>query len=243
MKTKTKILFFALTFSLSSATLQPARAGLFSMSAKDEAKLGAQAARQIESQVRLVRGPVADWVNIVGQRLAKVSNPEWKYSFRVIDSPEINAFALPGGYVYVYTGLRKVAQTDDELAAVLAHEITHAEQHHIARQYKKSATRGAILGVLSAVIGLPQGAQQVVGLVDLAIGQKYSRADEYEADKLGLKRMARAGFKPTAMISLLENLDKEEASDGGWFASHPEGGKRVAAAQHELALLKPQNEK
>ena len=73
-----------------------------------------------------MHGPVEDWVQAVGQRLAQVSDPKWKYCFRVIDSPEVNAFALPGGYVYVFTGLRKVVQTDDELAAVLAHEITHA---------------------------------------------------------------------------------------------------------------------
>ena len=238
MKTKAnRWRIFALGCVLCSASVHPARAGLFSISAKDEAKLGADAARQIESQTRIVHGPVADWVNIIGQRLAKVSNPEWKYSFRVIDSPEINAFALPGGYVYVYTGLRKVVQSDDELAAVLAHEITHAEQHHLAKQYKKSATRGAILSIFSIAVGLPELGQQVLGIADLAIGQKYARHDESEADNLGVKRMIRAGFDPHGMETLLEKLSKEDASSDQldrWFSDHPEGLKRVAAVKQEL---------
>ncbi len=241
MKTKsTSWRVLVLGFVVCSAGVHPARAGLFSISPKEEAKLGADAARQIESQVRIVHGPVADWVNIIGQRLAKVSNPEWKYSFRVIDSPEINAFALPGGYVYVYTGLRKVAQTDDELAAVLAHEITHAEQHHLAKQYKKSATRGAILGIFSMAVGLPDLGQQVLGLADLAVGQKYARGEELEADNLGVKRMVRAGFDPHGMETLLDKLSKEDQSSNQldrWFADHPEGAKRVAAVQKELGEI------
>lgn len=238
----------ALSVLVCGASVRPARAGLFSMSPKEEAKLGAQAARQIESQARIVHGPVADWVNIVGQRLAKVSNPEWKYSFHVIDSPEINAFALPGGYVYVYTGLRKVAQTDDELAAVLAHEITHAEQHHTAKQYKKSATRGAILGIFSMAVGLPQIGQQVVGLLDTAVGQKYARGDELQADNLGLKRMVRAGFNPQGMETLLQKLSKEDGSQSQfdrWLSDHPQGAKRVAAVEEELKevpLLQAKND-
>ena len=238
LKTKPlKTPIFALGLVLCGANVSPARAGMFSISAREEAKLGAQAAQQIESQARIVHGPVADWVNIIGQRLAKVSNPEWKYSFRVIDSPEINAFSLPGGYIYVYTGLRKVAQTDDELAAVLAHEITHAEQHHLAKQYSKSAKRGAILGIFSMAVGLPSFGQQVLGLANLAVGQKYARSEESEADNLGVKRMVRAGFDPRGMETLLQKLSREDASQSQldrWFADHPQGEKRDADVQQEL---------
>ncbi len=234
---KSRLFLWPLLLMLVANSAQPSRAGLLSVSEKEEAKLGEQASQQIESQARILRGPVEDWINGVGQKLVKVSDAKWKYSFRVIDSPEINAFALPGGYVYVNTGMRKIVSNDDELAAVLAHEITHAEQQHYAKQYAKSSKRGLLFSVAAAVIGLPQIGQQAVGLLDAAIGQKYSRVDEYEADKLGLSRMARAGFKPTAMISLLEKLQKEERGDGGWFASHPDGDKRVAAAKRELAAL------
>jgi predicted Zn-dependent protease len=214
---------------------------LFSVSPKEEAKLGEEAARQIEAQVRLVHGPVEDWVNAVGQRLAKVSDPKWKYSFRVIDSPEVNAFALPGGYVYVFTGLRKVVQTDDELAAVLAHEITHAEQHHYAKQYKKSAKRGALLSIFSVVVGLPQAGQQVVGLANAAIGQRYARTEETEADILGVRRMVRAGFNPQGMVTLLDKLGKEDRGGNtldSWFRAHPESDKRVGDVQKEMTQIK-----
>jgi predicted Zn-dependent protease len=226
-----------------AAPIQPAHAGLFSVSPEQEKKLGAQAAREIESKARVVRGPVADWVNIVGQRLASVSRSEWKYSFKVIDSPEVNAFALPGGYVYVYTGLRKVAQTDDELAAVLAHEITHAEQHHYAQQYKKASTRGALLTVFSLAAGLPNIANQIVGLIDYSMTQKYSRAHEYESDRMGVERMVRAGFNPQGMVSLLEKMSKEDQGSGtltGWMRSHPEGRPRVEAVQRTIAEVKVQ---
>jgi predicted Zn-dependent protease len=226
-----------------AAPPQHAQAGLFSISPEQEKKLGAQAAREIESKARIVRGPVADWVNIVGQRLASVSKAEWKYSFKVIDSPEVNAFALPGGYVYVFTGLRKVAQTDDELAAVLAHEITHAENHHYAQQYKKASTRGALLSVFSLAVGLPNYASQIVGLIDYSMTQKYSRTHEYESDRLGVERMVRAGFDPRGMVSLLEKMSKEDRSSGtliGWMRSHPEGRARVEAVQRTIAEVKAQ---
>ncbi|HEX8234698.1 MAG TPA: M48 family metallopeptidase [Abditibacteriaceae bacterium] len=236
-------LALCLATTILTVPVQPAHAGLFSVSPEQEKKLGAQAAREIESKARIVRGPVADWVNIVGQRLASVSRSEWKYSFKVIDSPEVNAFALPGGYVYVYTGLRKVAQTDDELAAVLAHEITHAEQHHYAQQYKKASTRGALLTVFSLAAGLPNIANQIVGLIDYSMTQKYSRTHEYESDRMGVERMVRAGFNPQGMVSLLEKMSKEDQGSGtltGWMRSHPEGRPRVEAVQRTIAEVKTQ---
>ncbi len=202
--------------------------------------MGDEAAREIESQVRIVSGPVADWVNRVGQRLAAASDSEFQYSFKVIDRPEINAFCLPGGHVYVFTGLRKVVQTDDELAAVLAHEITHAEQHHYARQYAKSSKRGAILGVLSAVVGLPNIAAQAVSIADFSFTQKYARSMEFEADEKGMQRMVRAGFNPQGMVALLDKMAREQKKMNTldrWFASHPDGPRRVQQAQLQAQKL------
>jgi predicted Zn-dependent protease len=191
-------------------------------------------------QSRIVHGPVEDWVNIVGHRLAAVSDPEFTYTFHVIDSPEINAFALPGGFVFVYTGLRKVAHTDDELAAVMAHEITHAERHHFAIQSKKDSRRGLLVGLLGAFAGRPNVAQQALSMLDFSVTQKYSRESETEADNLGMKRMVRAGFDPHAMIDLLKNLAAED--EGGsaldkWFRDHPDAQKRIDRAQTELGEL------
>lgn len=234
--------FFApvLALSLCAAVPTSAHAGLFSISPEKERSMGADAAKQIESQARIVRGPVADWVSAVGARLAATSDKEFKYSFKVIDSPEINAFALPGGYIYVYTGIRKIAQTDDELAAILAHEITHSEQHHYARQFKKSSKRGLLFGIGGALAGLPNLAQQALGILDFSMTQKYGRSHESEADRMGMERMVRAGFNPEGMVSLLQKLSQESDNSriDQWMSDHPEGKKRAAAAQVQQAEIK-----
>ena len=222
------------------STLAPAQAGMFSVNPTQERKMGDEAAREIDAQARVMTGPVADWVASVGARLAATSDKEFTYSFKVVEGKEINAFALPGGHVYVFTGIRKIAQTDDELAAILAHEITHAEQHHFAKQYGKASKRGAILGVLSVLVGLPNVAQQIVSLADFAMSQKYSRTSETEADILGMQRMTRAGFNPAAMVSILERLAKEDESGGSidhWFGDHPDAGRRIERARNQLTAL------
>lgn len=224
----------------SASISAPAQAGLFSIKPDKERRMGEDAAKAIEAQSRVVSGPVADWVERVGSRLARASDKEFQYSFRVIDSPEINAFALPSGYVYVFTGLSKIARNDDELAAVLAHEITHAEQHHFAKQYSKASKRGALLSIVSIAAGLPSIAQNALGLVDFAMTQKYSRTSEDEADRMGLERMARAGFNPRGMVTLLERLDRQDGDQkrvDKWFASHPDGKARVERVQAMLSSL------
>lgn len=230
-----------LTAAILLPPMQPAQAGLFSVSPNKERKIGEDAAQEIDTQARIVTGPVADWVQEVGARLAAVSGHEFEYSFKVVEGKEINAFALPGGHVYVFTGIRKVAQTDDELAAILAHEITHAEEHHYAKQYGKASKRGLLLNVLTLAVGMPNVAQQALGLLDLAMTQKYSRTQETEADLAGMKRMSRAGFNPSAMVTLLERLAKEDQSDGTldhWFGDHPDSGRRIERARNQLSALR-----
>ena len=230
-------LSLALSASLVLAP-RPAQAGLFSISPDKERKIGQDAAAQIERGAPIVTGPVENWVQRIGARLAANSEKEFNYTFHVIDSPQINAFCLPGGHIFVYTGLRKIIKNDDELAAVLAHEITHAEEHHYAKQYAKSSKRGAILGAVSIFAGLPGIASSALGILDFSMSQKYSREHEYEADREGLLRMKRAGFKPEAMVSVLQRLADEDDSDmDGWMRDHPEGKKRVAAIQAMLPSL------
>lgn len=218
-----------------------AHADIFSVSPEKERRLGQQAAREIERGLPIVSGPVADWVQRVGARLVAHSNSEFQYSFHVVDSPEINAFCLPGGHIYIYTGMRKVVKTDDELAAVLAHEITHAEEHHYARQSSKNSKRGALLGLGTLLLGLPPLASQAVGLLDFGLTQNYSREHEYDADRIGLERMTRAGYNPAAMVNVLQRLAEDENRDGldRWFASHPEGKKRVAVISRLIPSPNP----
>ncbi len=231
-----------IAFALAFATAMPiaAHAGPFSVSPNKERRIGQDAAADIEKNAPIVSGPVADWVERVGKKLVAVSNPEFKYDFHVIDSPEINAFALPGGHVYVYTGLRKVVKNDDELAAVLAHEITHAEEHHYAKASAKSNGRGTLLAVGSILLGLPPVLGQALSIGSDAMTQKYGRAAEYQADREGLARMERAGFNPDAMVNVLQRLANEDETDSlfQWMSDHPEGKKRVAAIQQLLPKVK-----
>ncbi len=239
MKNRVFSLFLTGAFCLSA--LAPVQAGMFKISPSGERRIGEDASKQVEAQTRVMTGPVADWVERVGNRLVEKSDPEFKYSFRVIDSPEINAFALPSGYIYVFSGLSKVARNDDELAAVLAHEITHAEQHHYARQYAKASKRGTILGLASIFVGLPNLAQNVLGIIDFSMTQRYSRVHESESDRLGMERMVRAGYDPQGMVSLLQRLQKQEGDLKNldkWFADHPAADDRVRKAQAQLQQLK-----
>jgi len=224
---------------LVAAPLPKATAGMFSISPDKEKKLGQQAGADIEKSAPIVTGPVADWVNRIGQRLVKVSNPEFQYSFHVIDSPEINAFCLPGGHVFVYTGLRKVVKTDDELASVIAHEITHAEEHHYAKQYSKNSKRQALLSIGSIFVPIGALGQTVLGLGDASLSAHYSRGSEAEADREGAARMKRAGFDPKAMVTVLTRLANEDSGDGldKWLSDHPEGKKRAAAIQALIPTL------
>ena len=217
-----------------------AHAGPFSVSPAKERRIGQEAAADIEKNAPIVSGPVADWVERVGKRLAAVSNPEFQYDFHVIDSPEINAFCLPGGHVYVYTGLRKVIKTDDELASVLAHEITHAEEHHYAKASAKANGRGTLVTLGSILLGLPGAAAQALSIGSQMMTQSYSRSVESQADREGLARMERAGFNPDAMVTVLQRLSDEEPTDSQfqWMSDHPEGKKRVAAIKKLLPEVK-----
>ena len=230
----------ALTLAFATALPIAAHAGPFSVSPNKERRIGQEAAADIEKNAPIVSGPVADWVERVGKKLAAVSDPEFKYNFHVIDSPEINAFCLPGGHIYVYTGLRKVVKNDDELAAVLAHEITHAEEHHYAKASAKSNGRGTLLAVGSILLGLPPVLGQALSLGSDMMTQSHSRGAEYQADREGLARMERAGFKPDAMVNVLQRLANEENTDSAfqWMSDHPEGKKRVLAIQQLLPKVK-----
>lgn len=236
---KPLIFAFALAATLPLAP-RAAHAGPFSVTPAKERRIGQEAAADIEKNAPIVSGPVADWVERVGKRLTAVSNKEFSYDFHVIDSPEINAFCLPGGHIFVYTGLRKVVKTDDELAAVIAHEITHAEEHHYAKASAKANGRGTLLAVGSILLGIPPALGQALSIGSDAMTQKYSRSNEYQADREGLARMERAGFDPNAMMRVLQRLSNEDDTDSSfqWMSDHPEGKKRVAAIEQLLPKVK-----
>jgi predicted Zn-dependent protease len=232
-------LFLTLTMLMNVRMVSAA--GLFAVSSDDERKVGAEAAREVEKKERVIGGAFARRVKRIGERLVRgMDNPQFDYSFKVIDNEQVNAFALPGGYVYVYTGLQKAATNDDELAAVLAHEIMHAERRHWARAYEKSQERRAILTVALSVFKVGDVGRLAAGVYDFSKQQRYSRQEESEADREGMILMNRAGFDAGGMVSMLENLSQFSRSQPKlleWTASHPPAQDRVNAARQQAQNL------
>ncbi|MFT5180929.1 MAG: putative Zn-dependent protease, partial [Alphaproteobacteria bacterium] len=181
------------------------------------------------------------YVNAVGQKLARRSDlPDLKYTFTVLDSDVINAFALPGGFVYISRGLLALANTEAELAGVLAHEIGHVTARHSAQRYSSSVVAGLGTALLGVVVG---GGVAQLGQQGAAVYlQGYSRDQEFEADKLGVRYLARTGYETRSMASFLASLQAysaleaktsglgDPASRYNIMSTHPRTGDRVAAA-------------
>lgn len=210
--------------------------GTFSLiTPQQEMELGDQVAAEVERREVVLDNPaVQSYVEGIGHRLAAhASRQDIPYSFTVIDNPDtINAFALPGGRMYVYTGLMRLAGNEAELAAVMAHEIAHiALRHHaatIARQYGFDMLTGIILGEN------PRAREQLVAdLVGAGVQARYSRDQERAADELGMQLLADAGYDPAAMITVFEKLRAagERRPNLPIFASHPPTEERLQRLQ------------
>jgi metalloendopeptidase OMA1, mitochondrial len=211
------------------------RSQLILVSAEEETKLGAQAYQQVLAKSRVdsrvaVVGPVEE----VGRRLATVANqPNYQWRFTVIDDPkQQNAFCLPGGKVAVYTGILPVAGDTNGLAVVLGHEIAHAIARHGAERMSQSMAAQAGQSILGAVLGGGPGTDAV--LVAYGLGAQvgvllpYSRAQESEADHIGLLLMARAGYDPRGALAFWQRMEQRAGSEGPpqFLATHPSHGTR-----------------
>jgi predicted Zn-dependent protease len=194
-----------------------------------DAGMGLQAYQQIKQEETVSRDPELNRrVLEIGRRIAAVSGqPDWDWQFTVFENDEPNAFALPGGKVGVYTGLFKVAKSDDQLATVLAHEVGHA----IARHGAERMSQGMLTQLGAAALGAatsPAYAQLAAQAATLGIILPYSRTQESEADEIGLMLMAEAGYDPREAIKLWQNF---EALGGGrppeFLSTHPAEGTRI----------------
>jgi predicted Zn-dependent protease len=218
-------------------------------SIEKEIAMGKQYAEDIERQAKLVDDPViSEYVNRVGQNIVRNSDTKVPVTIKVIDSDEVNAFALPGGFFFVNTGLILRADSEAELAGVMAHEIAHIAARHGTRQ----ATRGQIVNLATiplifmggwAGYGIRQGAGILIPLGFL----KFSRGFEKEADMLGLQYLYKAGYDPTAFVDFFEKLQADEKRKPGTmakvFSSHPMTGDRISFAQkniQEILEAKPE---
>jgi predicted Zn-dependent protease len=219
--------------------------GINFYSLQRERALGHQLAEEVESQSRMVSDPVVtEYVNRVGQAIVRHSDAKVPFTIKVIDDDAINAFALPGGYFYVDSGLILAADRESELAGVMAHEVAHVAARHATR----NATRAQIFNLASIpliFVGGPIGyvVREVAGLAVPMGFLKFSRDAEREADLLGLQYDYAAGYDPQAFVQFFEKLKAGEKQHKGMvakaFATHPMTGDRIRRAQQEIAIMLP----
>jgi len=207
-----------------------------------EVNIGKSIAESIEKNKEIKLDPdplMTERVNEVGQKIASVSDrKEVEYVFRVVDKDDVNAFALPGGYVFVFKGLVDKVSNDDELAAVIAHEIAHVVARHSIKRLQGSVGYD-ILRILMAITGAGRGDS---GRIDAAFGQlimSYSREDEALADKLAIKYLKGAGYDPWAVVSLLKKLQDADKiapiRPYTSYRSHPYVADRIRMVKQELS--------
>jgi len=206
-------------------------------STEKEVRLGREAAAEVDRQAKFVDDPmITEYVNRVGQNIVLHSDSKVPFTIKVIDSDEVNAFALPGGFFYVNKGLLLAADNEAELAGVMAHEIAHvAARHAVENQTKATLLEYAALGGSIFLGGIPGMIyQNTAGIGLLGIFMKFSRGAEEEADKLGVQYMYAAGYDPGAMATMFEKLEAKNKKKPGFvaraFATHPAPPDRRAAA-------------
>ena len=237
--------FVAYQFLTSERFVNPetGRAMHVGLSHEQEMALGLQSYQQVLSESRVVEsGPEVDLVRRVARRLTAVVDErsqgfEWRVS--VVDSPQQNAFCLPGGKIVVFTGILPIAQTEAGLATVMGHEIAHATSRHgAARVFKDQSLQVVMQGVAGSTMDLdPAQRQTIMGLLgagaQYGVALPFSRADELEADQVGLIYMARAGYDPREAIGFWERM---QAASGGrkppeFMSTHPADDTRIARLQ------------
>ncbi|MGA8313537.1 MAG: M48 family metallopeptidase, partial [Terriglobales bacterium] len=229
--------------SMLKARVEPSH-GFNMFSAQEEVQAGQQAAAQVSKQLPILpdSDPVTLYVQRLGRQLAAHAPGEkWPYTFHVVNSKEINAFALPGGPVFVNLGTIQAADNEAELAGVMAHEISHVVQRHGTRAASKQMAAQFPLAVLGGAMGqgaLAQMAQMGTGFVVGSYFLRNSRKAESEADLLGTDIMYDTGFNPRAMSDFFTKLAEKSGSRGSqFFSDHPDPGNRAEAVAKEVATL------
>ena len=207
--------------------------------------MGKGFAQQVDTSSRLIGDPViVEYINRVGQNLVRNSDAQVPFTIKVIDSDDVNAFALPGGFFYVDSGLILAAENESELAGVMSHEIAHVAACHAAREN----TRGQLMNLASIPLifvggGIGYAAQQALALAMPMSFLKFSRNFESEADYLGLEYMYKAGYDPQAFTAFFEKVQQMEKRKPGTlakaFSTHPPTPDRIGKTQKEMDTLLP----
>ncbi|MBV9927047.1 MAG: M48 family metalloprotease [Acidobacteria bacterium] len=216
-----------------------------------DVQLGREAAQQVYQQMPILRDSTVDsYVESVGQRLAaaippEYQHPEFRYSFDVVDARDINAFALPGGPMFVNRGMIEAADVEGEMAGVMAHEMSHvALRHATAQQTKVSSPKNTIIGLGAILGGAILGGQagaQAGQIFAQGYFTRYSREYEKQADILGAQIMARAGYDPRNLAEMFRKIEQQSGGGSGgpeWLSSHPNPGNRYQYIMQEAAMLR-----
>lgn len=215
-------------------------------SPQDDVQIGQQSAVQAEQQLPILNDAQTNaYLDRIGQRLAaNAGGPQFQYRFRVVNMSDINAFALPGGFVYINRGVIDQARNEGELAGVVAHEISHVALRHGTHQASKAYLAQAGISILGGILGgkVGEGASQIInavgGLGLNALFLKYSRDLETQADIRGAQIMAASGYSPNDMVSFFQTLDRVDASKKtNWMSDHPAPPDRIARIQREGQML------
>ncbi|MFH0838711.1 MAG: M48 family metalloprotease [Candidatus Omnitrophota bacterium] len=217
------------------------RQELIFLDTPQEVAIGNKVSRQVEQEYRLSRDPALnERLRVIGENIVAVcERQDVRYHFAVIREKELNAFSLPGGYVYVNTGLMEQT-TDDELAGVLAHEIAHVAARHSIKKLQAAMGYNLLMS-LALGRGEPVEYERALGIAVNIISLGYEREDEREADKLAVRYTRKAGYDPYAIITMLKKLQKLEAEDPlsmvVFLRSHPRAEERIKLVEAELEGL------
>ncbi|HYK36313.1 M48 family metallopeptidase [Alloacidobacterium sp.] len=227
-----------------------------SMSRENQRELGLQAAGQVYKQMPVLpdSSPETQYIRQLGTKLVATIPPQysWPFEFHVVAQKEINAFALPGGPMFVNIGTITAAANEAQLAGVMAHEMSHVYMQHSAKQAGKEQTTGMLAGLASAVLGgtvgnMAGGMVGQLGQMGIQMGAqglmlKYSRTDESQADAVGAMIMYKAGYNPQAMADFFKTLEEQGGqTPPQWLSDHPNPGNRQEAIQKEIANWPPEN--
>jgi len=254
-----KMFVIALLAPLSAFPQKPARQAdvqvqKTSLSRDQELQIGTQYAGQVEREMEVIHNAeIEKWLNQIGQNLAKTPQANaYPYYFKLVNDDSINAFALPGGPMYVHTGLLKAADSEGEVAGVLAHEMSHVALRHGAAQITKQQRYGALFGVIGALGGtltadqngncgmLCQITQAGTSLGQNSLLMKFSRGYEHDADLNGARMMSSAGYNPILLPQFFEKLQSKQGTAGEpkglslWMASHPATGSRIQYVSEDI---------
>jgi predicted Zn-dependent protease len=219
------------------------------ISQQQEIQMGQEYAQQINAQLPIIQDPELNrYINVLGDSIAGLtSRKDLDWHFFIVDSKEVNAFAVPGGYVYVNRGLIERSDKMDEVAGVLGHEIGHVVRRHTVKQMEKE--QGANVGITLACVLTGVCNSQVAGaainIAGSAVFARFSRSDEAEADQEGFNNVIRAGISPEGMVSMFQKLLEERKSRPAgveaWFLTHPLEEDRITAIQSRINQLPPSN--